>query len=127
MEFLILFFQLLIGHAVGDFVLQPNPMSAGKSRHNPLHAKAGDGFPPWYYWLSAHALTHSGFVFLITGSFLCAILECVSHWLIDFGKCENAYNLHVDQLLHMLLKVLFCVLLFFGIGDIAVFGIPALP
>ena len=111
MEPVILLFQLLIGHAIGDFVLQPSPMSTGKNRHNRLHEQYGDGFPPWYYWLSAHSLTHAGIVYVITGSTLCAALECVSHWLIDFGKCEKNYSLHIDQGLHMLFKVLYCVLL----------------
>jgi hypothetical protein len=44
------------------------------------------------------------------------MLECVSHWLIDFGKCERNYSLHVDQSLHMLFKVLYCVLLVYFIA-----------
>jgi hypothetical protein len=111
MELVPLLFQLLIGHAVGDFVLQPSPMSSGKNRNNRLQEQYGESFPPWYYWLSAHALTHAGLVYVITGSALCAVLEAASHWLIDFGKCEKGYSLHVDQCLHMLFKVLYCVLL----------------
>lgn len=116
MEVLTLFFQLLVGHAVGDFVLQPNPMSSGKNRHNRLHEQYGDGFPPWYYWLSAHALTHCGIVYLITGSMLCAVLEFFSHWLIDFGKCEKNYSLHVDQCLHLSFKVFYSLLLVYVMG-----------
>jgi hypothetical protein len=115
MEVLVLFFQLLVGHAVGDFVLQPNPMSSGKNRHNRLREQYGDGFPPWYYWLTAHSLTHSGIVFAITGSMLCALIECASHWLIDFGKCEKTYNLHFDQCLHLFFKLLYCLLLVYFI------------
>jgi hypothetical protein len=116
MALLVLFFQLLIGHAIGDFVLQPGPMSSGKNRHNRLYEQYGEGFPAWYYWLSAHALTHAGIVYVTTGSALCAFLEFVSHWLIDFGKCEKTYSLHVDQLLHILFKVLYCVLLVYFIA-----------
>lgn len=116
MELALLFFQLLIGHAVGDFVLQPGPMSSGKNRHNRLQEQYGEGFPPWYYWMSAHALTHAGIVYVITGSALCAAIECASHWLIDFGKCEKSYSLHVDQLLHLLFKVFYCVLLVYFIA-----------
>ena len=116
MELLILFFQLLVGHAAGDFVLQPGPMSAGKNRHNHLQRQYGEEFPPWYYWLSAHALVHAGIVFLLTGSFLCALLEALCHWLIDYGKCEKAFNLHVDQLLHVACKGVYCMVLLYGIG-----------
>jgi hypothetical protein len=50
-------------------------------------------------------------VYVITGSALCAALEFASHWLIDYGKCEKNYSLHIDQTMHMLFKVLYCVLL----------------
>jgi hypothetical protein len=53
---------------------------------------------------------------VITGSALCAALECCSHWLIDFGKCEKNYSLNLDQLLHLLFKVLYCVLLVYFIA-----------
>lgn len=113
MELLVLFFTLLIGHAVADFVLQPAAMSRGKNRHNSvrLREEYGRGFPPWYYWLGSHALTHAGAVLLITGSVLCAVLETLSHFLIDFGKCERFFNFHVDQALHVSCKVLYAVLL----------------
>lgn len=115
MELLTLFFTLLIGHAIADFVLQPGPMTHGKNRHNTLQTEYGPAFPPWYYWLSAHALTHAGFVLLITGSALYALIEALSHALIDFGKCESCYNFHVDQVLHVGLKLLYCVLFYHGI------------
>lgn len=112
MEPLVLFFSLLIGHAVADFVLQPAPMARGKNRRNAvrLREEYGSGFPPWYYWLGSHALTHAGAVFIITGSVLCACLETLTHFLIDFGKCERYYNFHVDQLLHACCKAGYVVL-----------------
>lgn len=110
MEVMILFFQLLIGHALGDFVLQPAPMSAGKNRHNKLDEKHGEGFPPWYYWLSAHSLTHAGIVFVITGSALFALIETLTHWVTDYFKCERWINLHQDQALHVGVKVIYCLI-----------------
>jgi hypothetical protein len=65
---------------------------------------------------SAHALTHAGIVYVITGSVLCAGLEFATHWLIDFGKCEKNYSLHIDQGMHMAFKVLYCVLLVYFIA-----------
>ena len=111
MAALALFFKLLMGHAVGDYVLQPSPMSQAKCRNNSLQAQHGPDFPPWYYWLSAHALTHAGIVYLITGSYLFAVIELLSHWLIDHLKCENKIGLHQDQALHLAFKALYCVLL----------------
>lgn len=116
MELLTLFFNLLIGHAIADFVLQPAPMSRGKNRRNKLQDEYGQGFPPWYYWLSAHALTHAGFVIMITGSVLFAVIEALTHALIDIGKCERLYNFHMDQILHVTLKALYCVLFYYGIS-----------
>lgn len=110
MDVLILFFQLLMGHAFGDFVLQPSPMSAGKNPHNNLQEKYGESFPPWYYWLSAHALTHAGIVFVITGSALLALIETITHWLTDYLKCGRSINLHQDQALHVGVKVLYCLI-----------------
>lgn len=113
MELLVLLFTLLIGHAVADFVLQPAPMSRGKNRRNSqkLREEYGQGFPPWYYWLSSHALTHAGAVLLITGSVTCAAIETLSHFLIDLGKCERLYNFHLDQALHIGFKLLYAVLI----------------
>ena len=114
MEALVLFYQLLIGHAVADFVLQPSPMSSGKNRHQQLTEKHGEGFPPWYYWLSAHSLTHAGIVYLITSSLAYALIETLSHFVIDFLKCERSINLHQDQALHIAFKALYCVLFWYG-------------
>ena len=115
MTILLLFFKLLIAHAVADFVLQPGPMSAGKDRRNELHLQYGDNFPPWYYWLISHAMAHAAFVWLITDSVVCALLEIITHALIDYGKCERWLSFHQDQLLHMLVKVLYCVLIAYNL------------
>ncbi|MGD8384101.1 MAG: DUF3307 domain-containing protein [Lysobacterales bacterium] len=99
-----LFFQFLVGHALGDFVFQRDIMARSKSRHAEIHQTAGKGFPGWYYWLLAHALIHGGTVFLISGSLLLGVIETLLHSLIDFGKCERWYSIHVDQALHILCK-----------------------
>ena len=66
--------------------------------------------PQWYYWLTSHALTHAGIVIIITGSNLFAVIEAISHWLIDFFKCEKWISLHQDQIGHMLFKILYCAI-----------------
>lgn len=116
MDLLLLFFQLIIGHCVGDFVLQPTVMSRAKNPDSNLQNEYGDGFPTWHYWLGAHALTHSGIIFLITGSTIPALLEAVLHALIDTGKCKKLYNIHVDQALHVLSKILYCLLIYAGLS-----------
>jgi hypothetical protein len=100
-----LFFQLLVGHALADFVLQSEAMGRGKNRNSDIHHNKASSFPSWYYWLSAHSLVHGGTVYLITNSLLLGLIETASHWLIDFTKCEGKIGLHTDQTLHIGFKV----------------------
>jgi len=97
-----LLFQFIVGHALADFVLQSDAMAVYKSRHM---KHEHNGFPPWYYWLTSHALIHGGVVYLITGSCILGIIETGVHWLIDLCKCEHKISLHTDQLLHIICKL----------------------
>jgi len=112
MDVLILFFHLVIGHCIGDYVLQLGHMSSAKSRHSKLREQYGEDFPQWYYWLTAHSFTHAAIVIIITGSNLFAVIEAVSHWVIDFCKCEKWISLHQDQVCHMAFKILYCVVFY---------------
>lgn len=98
-------FMLIFGHALADFVLQPEAMGYGKNRNDKIHDKEHSLFPVWYYWLTAHALVHGGIVFLITNSLLFGIIETVLHWLTDFAKCEGWIGMHQDQAIHISCKV----------------------
>lgn len=105
---MVLFFQLLIGHALADFVLQTDTMAVAKSRRSKRPVGAGDGFPPWYYWLAAHSLIHGGVVYVITGSWALGLTETVLHSLIDLAKGERKISFHQDQALHVLCKIGYC-------------------
>jgi hypothetical protein len=107
-----LFFQFLVGHALGDYVFQRDIMATSKSRHAEVYKTAGPGFPGWYYWLFSHALIHGGLVFLISGSALLGIIETVLHTIIDYSKCEHWIGLHFDQVLHLLCKVAYIYIIF---------------
>lgn len=109
-----LFFQFLVGHALGDYVFQRDIMAKSKSRHATVFKTAGPGFPGWYYWLASHALVHGGAVFIISGSILLGVVETVLHFLIDFCKCEHWINLHVDQILHILCKLAYVYIIYQG-------------
>ena len=100
-----LLFWLVVAHAIGDFVLQPEAMALGKSRTDVRHQN--EGFPPWYIWLSAHALTHGGAVFLITQSMLLGLVEVLVHTAIDWLKCEDKISFNADQGLHLLSKLVY--------------------
>ena len=108
-------FWLLAGHALADFTLQTDVMAKYKNRHNiPENIPPGQKLTPcWGYWLSAHALEHGACVALVTGSILLGLAETVSHWLIDFVKCESWIGVHADQILHVLCKCLWlCLFLY---------------
>ena len=100
-----LFFQMLVGHAMGDFVFQRQVMALSKNRHAEIFKTAGPRFPPWYYWMLAHVLVHGGIVYLVTGSLVLGVVETVLHAIIDYAKCERWIGIHVDQGLHILCKV----------------------
>lgn len=109
MNILYILFFLIVGHAIWDFPLQGDAVAINKNRHanTPLQKAV-----PWYYWNLAHALTHGGMVALITGSVIFGILETIAHFLIDFCKSEKWINIHQDQLLHILCKIIWMILWF---------------
>ena len=95
----LLFFKLLIGHALADYALQPMVMIIGKNRHRSMEGV------PWYYWMTAHALINSGAVWFITQSLWFGLAELILHWMIDFVKCEKWINAITDQWLHVACKL----------------------
>lgn len=110
-------FWLLVAHAVADYPLQSDWMAKAKNRHQPLGYVPAGQTPQaiWPWVLSAHAATHGGAVALATGSVELGIAEFVLHWLIDAAKCENLTGIHTDQMLHIACKVLWAVLIAYGV------------
>lgn len=102
-------FLLLAGHGLVDYTFQTDYVALGKNRHaippgydRKLH---GPLQVVWPYVLTAHALEHGLAVMLITGSLGLALAETAAHWVIDFGKCEKWYGIHLDQWLHIACKI----------------------
>lgn len=115
---LVLFFALAIGHALADFPLQGEFLSKGKNRHVPPPPLAdGDSTPKrlWIYLMSAHALIHAGFVWIITGSALLGFAEFVIHWIIDSLKCERWTGFETDQWLHLITKAVYVGVIWAGL------------
>ena len=100
------FLLLLGGHFLADYVLQTDTIATGKNK-NIDPSKFG---VDWWYWLTAHSVTHGAFVYMITGSVWLGLAETALHWLIDYGKCQKWYGLHVDQTLHIICKGLWAVI-----------------
>lgn len=107
MLFIETLFMLLVGHALADFVLQPEAMGRGKNRNNEIHSGDQSMFPHWSYWMTGHSLIHGGIVFLVTGNILLGLIESLAHWVVDFLKCEGRLTMHQDQAIHVMFKVLF--------------------
>ena len=105
MEIVETLFMLLVGHALADFVLQPEAMGYGKNRNDKVHASESSLFPHWSYWMTGHALIHGGVVYLITGSILLGLIETLAHWIVDFLKCEGRLSVHQDQAIHVVCKI----------------------
>lgn len=110
-------FWLIVGHMMADMALQSDTMSKGKNRHRKSdYIPEGQKYVAcWPYFLCSHAMIHGGAVALVTGSVLLGTLEAMTHWVIDFFKCDNVYNPHVDQALHGLCKIVWIVLWSCGI------------
>ena len=115
---LFLLFAFTIGHAFADFPLQGDFLSRGKNRNAPPPPLAdGKSCPAdlWVYLMSAHCLIHAGFVWIIGGYAILAVVEFILHWLIDAVKCEGHTSFATDQWLHILTKVAYVAVLWSGL------------
>jgi hypothetical protein len=100
-------FLLLAAHAFADYVFQSDFMAKGKNRRTkPFNVPPGQTPQAiWPYVLTSHALVHGALVYFATGNLYLGLAETACHWLIDFGKCENWYGIHVDQIAHIACKL----------------------
>ena len=100
-------YLLVLSHFVADYPLQSEFMAKHKSPLNSLAAA------PWGYVLASHAAVHAIGVYLVTGSAVLSVIEFLLHSYIDYGKCLGFFGIHVDQALHLIVKV-FLFALFVG-------------
>jgi hypothetical protein len=104
MTILLKFFWLLVGHAVADYPLQGDFLAKAKNMTAPITGV------PWWIAMSAHCLIHSGAVMLVTHQIPLAIAEFGLHFCIDVLKCRGETNFELDQLMHVLCKVIWAVI-----------------
>ena len=107
---LALFAAFVVIHALADFPLQGEYLARQKSR------KRADSGSEWVIALFAHCVIHAGGVWLISGSLAFAAAELILHGLIDFGKGEEKFGLATDQVLHLVCKAAYALLLAKGWG-----------
>ncbi len=111
-------FLLFCGHALCDFALQSEWVATNKNRHarDKLNAEQKKQFEVIWPWLmGAHSLHHGLAVFLFTQNLTLGLLETASHFVIDFLKCEKVFGFHLDQILHLLCKIIWVALLYYQI------------
>lgn len=112
----ILFFAFVIGHAFADYPLQGEFLAKRKNHRLPPDAEGpGQRSGPiliWFHCLTAHALIHAGFVWIVSGVAILAFMEFVLHWIIDYMKSEGWINFHLDQALHLACKLGYVALLY---------------
>ena len=107
MEFLLLFTTLLCTHFLLDFGIQGDFVAKFKAR-----VVDGNNNILWKWVLTAHAAAHALPVLLLTKSVLLGLLMFVSHFIIDFFKCEQKINFNQDQTLHIFIIAVIATLSF---------------
>ena len=100
-----LFCLLAMGHFLADFALQSDRMAQEKCRGK-------DHTLPWQWWMLAHAAIHALIVSLITGVVWLGLAEWAVHMVIDDGKCRHRYSLGFDQMLHLICKMVWVLVMF---------------
>ena len=66
----------------------------------------------WFYWMSAHALIQGGLIMMVFPEFwYLGLIEMVTHFFTDVGKCEQRYNVHTDQFFHLLFKLCYLTIM----------------
>lgn len=104
------FFALIVVHALLDFPLQGDTVAINKNPNAKTDLQKG---VPWYYWMTSHALAHGGGVALVTGSIWLGLAETFCHFFIDLMKCYKVFSIHIDQLLHVVCKVVWTLMFFY--------------
>lgn len=108
MNLLHILFYLIAAHALFDFPLQGEAVAINKNRNLKTELQK---HVPWFYWMGAHSLCHGLAVAVITNCVWFGLAETIAHFVIDFGKCEQKYSIHIDQALHILCKIVWVLII----------------
>jgi hypothetical protein len=99
------FLALAMAHALADFPLQGAYLAKQKNRH------LADNRSEWLVALTAHCLIQACGVWLVTGSIIFSCIEFFLHAIIDISKCEKHFGHLTDQILHLLCKLGYVVVM----------------
>jgi hypothetical protein len=102
--FIAILFFLIVGHAFFDFPGQGLYLSVLKDPNSPEGQNGR-----WRWGLFYHSIMHAGSVAFFTHSLILGVFEGITHSLIDYLKCRKAFSFHIDQWIHIGLKVLWAI------------------
>ncbi|QIG71319.1 hypothetical protein EVB32_202 [Rhizobium phage RHph_TM39] len=117
MEFGLLLFKLLVGHAIWDYPGQgflADLKNCNKDCKSLLKSNFAVDKHAWMFGLFFHVLLHCGAVAFITQSVTATILEFVVHIITDHVKCKDKISFVTDQIIHILTKVVICIIVLHG-------------
>ena len=100
-EILIMLSMLLCCHFLLDFAIQGDFVAKFKARNVDSNYNT-----MWKWVLTAHAASHTLPVIILTQSLLLGGIMFLSHFIIDFLKCEQKLNFNQDQTLHIIVILL---------------------
>lgn len=106
---LALFFAFAIAHALADFPLQGDYLATMKRRDQSKNLSG------WFIPLTAHSLVQAGGVWIVSGIPMIAALELCLHWIIDLAKGEGKIGYAMDQVLHLVCKAGYVILMACGV------------
>ena len=95
-EILIMLSTLLCCHFLLDFAIQGDFVAKFKAR-----IVDGEKNAMWKWVLTAHSASHTLPVIILTQSLLLGAVMFLSHFVIDFLKCEQKLTFNQDQVLHI--------------------------
>lgn len=99
-----LILALVFFHFLFDYPLQGDFLARAKNRFNPIpHV-------PWYHPMTAHVFMHGVGVYIVLGIWWLAVLEMISHFVIDYQKCRGELTYTEDQFYHICCKILWVIL-----------------
>ena len=95
---------LIVVHFLCDYPLQGDFLARAKNRFDPIKGV------PWYQAMFAHTAMHGFGVYLVLGVWWLGVLEMISHFAIDYRKCQGELTFNEDQIYHLCCKVLWVAL-----------------
>ena len=98
---------LVLFHFLLDFAIQGDFVAQNKGRK----LLNGNPNPNWYIILTAHSAAHALPVWILTNSYLGLSIVFITHFLIDFTKCEGKLTFLQDQMLHIIVLLVTVLIL----------------